>query len=110
MCAPRPALYNQYDLIAERDKSGANDIRPGLTGWAQIIGRDELSIQQKAALDCYYVEHLSFSMDLKCFFGTFLPVLRQEGIVEGSHKEENLEAAEVIISREDARAQMQKTG
>lgn len=110
LCAPRPALYNQYDLIAERDKSGANDIRPGLTGWAQINGRDELSIQQKAALDCYYVEHLSFSMDLKCFFGTFLPVLRQEGIVEGSHKEENLEAAEVIISREDAQAQMQKTG
>lgn len=90
LCAPRPALYNQYDLIAERDKSGANEIRPGLTGWAQINGRDELSIQEKAALDQYYIEHLGFFMDLKCFFGTFLPVLRQEGIVEGSHKEENM--------------------
>lgn len=90
LCAPRPALYNQYDLIAERDLYGANDIRPGLTGWAQINGRDELSIKEKARLDGYYLEHLGFKMDVKCFFGTFLPVLRQEGIVEGSHKEENI--------------------
>lgn len=88
VCSPRPALYNQYDLIAERDKCGANDIRPGLTGWAQINGRDELDIEEKAQLDQYYIEHLGLWMDIKCFFGTFLPVLRQEGIVEGSHKEE----------------------
>lgn len=94
LCAPRPALYNQYDLIAERDKCGANDIRPGLTGWAQINGRDELEILEKAKLDQYYIEHIGFRMDVKCFFGTFLPVLRQEGVVEGSHREENIVSAE----------------
>ena len=61
---PRPALWNQYDLLAERDKYGANDVRPGLTGWAQIHGRDELEIVDKARLDGYYVEHLSFGMDV----------------------------------------------
>ena len=67
---PRPALWNQFDLIEERDKYGANDVRPGLTGWAQIHGRDELEICVKAKLDGYYVQHMSFWMDVKCFFGT----------------------------------------
>ena len=80
---PRPALWNQEDLIAERDLYGANDIRPGLTGWAQIHGRDELEIGEKARLDGYYTENLSFRLDLKCFFGTIFSVLRQEGVVEG---------------------------
>ncbi len=81
---PRPALYNQYDLIEERDKYGVNELVPGLTGWAQINGRDELPIPQKAALDGYYAEHLSFIMDLRCFFGTFAAVLGAKGIVEGA--------------------------
>lgn len=80
---PRPALWNQFDLIEEREKYGANNVKPGLTGWAQINGRDEVTIEQKAKLDGEYVEKLSFSFDCKCFFGTFLPVLRQEGVVEG---------------------------
>ena len=80
---PRPALWNQYDLIEERDKYGANDIRPGLTGWAQINGRDELEIPVKAALDGEYVKKMGPMMDLRCFFGTFLSVLRAEGVVEG---------------------------
>lgn len=84
---PRPALWNQYDLMEERDKYGANDVRPGVTGWAQINGRDELEIPVKAALDGKYVKALregrGFIMDLRCFFGTFLSVLRQDGVVEG---------------------------
>lgn len=80
---PRPALWNQEDLIEERDKYGANDIRPGLTGWAQINGRDELEIDIKASLDGYYVEHESFWMDVKCFFGTILSVFKSDGVVEG---------------------------
>lgn len=80
---PRPALWNQYDLIAERDKYGANDIRPGLTGWAQINGRDELPIDVKAKLDGEYVEKMSFKMDVRCFFGTIISVLRAEGVIEG---------------------------
>lgn len=80
---PRPALWNQYDLIAERDKYGANDVRPGLTGWAQINGRDELEIPVKAKLDGEYVAKMSLAMDLKCFLGTFLSVLRADGVVEG---------------------------
>ncbi|MTB48436.1 sugar transferase [Streptococcus uberis] len=80
---PRPALWNQYDLIAERDKYNANSIRPGLTGWAQINGRDELEIEEKSRLDGYYVAHMSFLMDLKCFFGTFISVLKSDGVVEG---------------------------
>ncbi len=80
---PRPALWNQYDLIAQRDLYGANDIKPGLTGWAQINGRDELEIPVKARLDGQYVEKLSFAFDCKCFFGTFISVLRHEGVVEG---------------------------
>ena len=80
---PRPALWNQFDLIAERDKYGANDIRPGLTGWAQINGRDELEIDVKARLDGEYVEKLSFLFDVKCFLGTITAVLRSDGVVEG---------------------------
>lgn len=80
---PRPALWNQDDLIAERDKYGANDIRPGLTGWAQINGRDELSIPEKARLDGEYVRRMSFGFDCRCFFGTFISVLRHQGVVEG---------------------------
>ncbi|MBQ7872037.1 MAG: sugar transferase [Oscillospiraceae bacterium] len=80
---PRPALWNQYDLLALRDACGANDVRPGLTGWAQIHGRDELELEEKARLDGYYVEHLGFVMDLKCFFGTIGSVLRKDGVVEG---------------------------
>ena len=80
---PRPALWNQFDLIDERDKYGANDIRPGLTGWAQINGRDELEIPVKAKLDGEYVEKMSFLFDCKCFFGTILAVLRHDGVVEG---------------------------
>lgn len=89
---PRPALWNQDDLIAERDKYRANDIKPGLTGWAQINGRDELEIDVKAALDGEYVRRMSFSFDVKCFFGTITSVLKHEGVVEGGtgelHKEE----------------------
>lgn len=81
---PRPALYNQYDLIEERDKYDANAVVPGLTGWAQINGRDELPIDVKAYLDGYYVNHLTFWMDLKCFLGTFGAVLGGKGIVEGA--------------------------
>ncbi|MBO5939078.1 MAG: sugar transferase [Clostridia bacterium] len=80
---PRPALWNQDDLIAERDKYGANDIKPGLTGWAQINGRDELEIPVKAKLDGEYVEKMSFAFDCKCFFGTIKSVLKSDGVVEG---------------------------
>lgn len=80
---PRPALWNQYDLIEERDKYGANDIKPGLTGWAQINGRDELEIPVKARLDGEYVEKQSFIFDVKCFFGTIGKVLNHDGVVEG---------------------------
>lgn len=80
---PRPALWNQFDLIAERDKYGANDVRPGLTGWAQINGRDELEIDVKARLDGEYVQSLSFAFDVKCFLGTIRAVLSRDGVVEG---------------------------
>ena len=80
---PRPALWNQYDLLEERDKYGANDVTPGLTGWAQIHGRDELEIAEKANLDGYYVQNRSFWMDAKCFVGTVFSVLRSDGVVEG---------------------------
>ncbi len=89
---PRPALWNQYDLLEERDKYGANDVVPGLTGWAQINGRDELEIPVKAALDGEYVKRLGFAFDLRCFFGTFSSVLGGKGVVEGGtgtiHKDE----------------------
>lgn len=87
---PRPALWNQYDLIEERDKYGANDVKPGLTGWAQINGRDELPIDVKASFDGEYVRKLSFAFDVKCFFGTFFAVAKADGVSEGgpSKKEE----------------------
>ena len=81
---PRPALWNQFDLIAERDKDGANDVRPGLTGWAQINGRDELPIDVKARLDGEYVRNMSFAFDVRCVLGTVLKVLRSEGVIEGA--------------------------
>lgn len=80
---PRPALWNQQDLIAEREKYGANDVLPGLTGWAQINGRDELEIPEKARLDGEYVEKMSFGFDVRCFLGTIASVLREDGVVEG---------------------------
>ena len=86
---PRPALWSQEDLIAERDKYGANDIKPGITGWAQINGRDELEIDVKARLDGEYAQALNagflkgFAMDVKCFFGTIISVLKSDGVVEG---------------------------
>lgn len=80
---PRPALWNQDDLIAERDKYGANDIRPGLTGWAQVNGRDELEIDVKAKFDGEYVEKMSLSFDIKCIINTALQVVKHEGVVEG---------------------------
>lgn len=80
---PRPALWNQDDLIAERDRYGANDVKPGLTGWAQINGRDELEIEYKAKLDGDYVKRMGLWMDIRCFFGTIFSVLRSDGVVEG---------------------------
>lgn len=84
---PRPALWNQYDLIEERDKYGANDITPGLTGWAQVNGRDELEIEEKARLDGEYAQNISFGMDMKIFWMTVKNVLHGSGVVEGGPKE-----------------------
>lgn len=84
---PRPALWNQYDLIEERDKYGANDITPGLTGWAQVNGRDELEIEEKARLDGVYAQNISFGMDMKIFWMTVKNVLQGSGVVEGGPKE-----------------------
>ncbi len=89
ICGPRPALYNQYDLIEERDKYGVNDVKPGLTGWAQINGRDELEIDVKAKMDGEYTAALNagkfkgFFMDCRCFFGTVMSVLNGKGVIEG---------------------------
>ncbi|MBE6808995.1 MAG: sugar transferase [Ruminococcaceae bacterium] len=96
---PRPALWNQDDLIAERDLYGANDVRPGLTGWAQINGRDELEIEIKARFDGEYVERMSFLFDCKCFFGTIFSVLKSDGVVEGGTgiKTENEKENEVSV-------------
>lgn len=80
---PRPALWNQYDLLEERDKYKANDVMPGLTGLAQISGRDELEISVKAKLDGDYVQRMSFLFDVKCFLGTIVSVLKSDGVVEG---------------------------
>ena len=80
---PRPALWSQDDLVAEREKYGANDVMPGLTGWAQINGRDELEIPVKARLDGEYVRKISFAFDVRCFFGTIGAVLHHSGVVEG---------------------------
>ena len=111
---PRPALWNQDDLIAERDKYGANDVKPGLTGWAQINGRDELEIPLKAKLDGEYVQKMGFFFDCKCFFGTIVSVLKSDGVVEGgtgemqkqeeqTGKQDNDEQTqEVAVTDEDA--------
>ena len=80
---PRPALYNQYDLIAAREKAGVNRVRPGITGWAQINGRDELPLPVKVQYDREYVENLSLRMDVRCFFGSIWAVLRADGVREG---------------------------
>ncbi|MBQ4598867.1 MAG: sugar transferase [Clostridia bacterium] len=95
---PRPALWNQYDLIEERDKYGANDVKPGLTGWAQINGRDELPIEVKAKFDGEYVQKMSFLFDCKCFFGTIGKVLRRDGVVEGGTGE--MKKQEEVSKRE----------
>lgn len=103
---PRPALWSQEDLIAEREKYGANDMKPGITGWAQINGRDELEIPVKAKLDGDYTSALNagkfkgFAMDVKCFFGTFISVIKSEGVVEGGtgemkKQEENREEEKI---------------
>ncbi len=89
---PRPALWNQFDLIAERDKYGANAVRPGLTGWAQVNGRDELEIPEKARLDGEYVKNMSLLLDIKCILKTVLGVLRSDGVVEGGTGAMNLES------------------
>ena len=91
---PRPALWNQFDLIALRDQVGANDLRPGLTGWAQINGRDELPLDVKARFDGEYVQRISFLFDCKCFLGTITSVLKSDGIVEGGTGEMKKEAEE----------------
>ena len=80
---PRPALWNQFDLINERDRYGVNNVLPGLTGWAQINGRDELTIEDKVKLDAEYIDELGPLMDIKCFFGTIVSVLKRDGVVEG---------------------------
>ena len=94
---PRPALWNQDDLIAERDKYGANSVRPGLTGLAQISGRDELEIPVKAKLDGEYIEKMSFLFDCKCFFGTITAVLKHDGVVEGGTGELEKEKDKVTV-------------
>ncbi len=111
---PRPALWNQDDLVAERDKYGANDVKPGLTGWAQINGRDELEISLKARLDGEYVERLNagkfkgFAMDVRCFFGTILSVLRSDGVVEGGTGELNKKAQEEELSGEEEKQEVSR--
>ena len=94
---PRPALWNQEDLIAERDKYGANGVRPGLTGLAQISGRDEIAIPVKARLDGEYIEKMSFGFDCKCFFGTVAAGLKHEGVVEGGTGELEREKEKIAI-------------
>lgn len=104
-CGPRPALYNQYDLVAERDKYGANDVKPGLTGWAQINGRDELEIPVKAKLDGDYTAAINaghfkgFAMDCRCFFGTIKSVIKHEGVVEGGTGEMQKEEAKETVTK-----------
>ena len=94
---PRPALWNQDDLIAERDKYGANDVKPGLTGWAQIHGRDALPIRQRAELDGYYVHHIQLKMDLECLWRTAGAVLRQDGIHEGRLEKQQMKGAKEVV-------------
>lgn len=98
---PRPALWNQYDLIEERDKYGANDILPGLTGWAQINGRDELLIPDKAKLDGEYINKISFVFDCKCFIGTIRSIIKRDGVVEGGTGEMERINLESVITDKD---------
>lgn len=101
---PRPALWNQYDLIDERDLYGANNVPVGLTGWAQINGRDELSIEEKAKLDGEYVKYIGFAMDFRCFVGTIYSVIRKEGVIEGGTgklKETSEQAIASMNSKKD---------
>ncbi len=109
---PRPALWNQDNLVEEREKYGANDVKPGLTGWAQINGRDELEIEDKARLDGEYVERMSFGFDCKCFFGTIAAVFRHDGVVEGGTGELHREAEEKKnkTASDDRDAQATQTG
>ena len=97
---PRPALWNQYDLLEERDRYGANDVVPGLTGWAQINGRDELPIDEKARLDGEYVSRFGIAIDVRCFFATIVSVLGSKGVVEGgtrvTRKSESLNNEETV--------------
>lgn len=101
---PRPALWSQYDLIDEREKYGANDIKPGITGWAQINGRDELEIDVKAKFDGEYTAALNagkfkgFAMDVRCFFGTIISVLKSDGVVEGGTGEMKKQSGEKEVS------------
>lgn len=102
LVGPRPALWNQYDLIAQRDIYGANDVPVGLTGWAQINGRDELEIEVKAQLDGEYARKIGLGMDLRCFFGTFLSVFRGDGVVEGGTGSVRKKNQDDRITEEDA--------
>lgn len=97
---PRPALWNQYDLIMERDKYGANDVMPGLTGWAQINGRDELEIVEKAKLDGEYVKQMSFLFDVRCFVKTMFSVIKSEGVLEGGTGKINRENESGLTKKE----------
>ena len=96
---PRPALWNQYDLIAERDKYGANNILPGLSGWAQVNGRDELSIDFKAKLDGEYVKRIGLLIDVKCFFSTVVSVFKKNGVVEGASRPNSKSTSNVIVEK-----------
>lgn len=95
---PRPALWNQYDLITERDKYSANSVKPGLTGWAQINGRDELEIEVKAKFDGEYIEKMSFLFDCKCFFSTIFAVLKHDGVVEGGTGAQNIQQDNITVN------------
>ena len=99
---PRPALWNQYDLIEERDKYGANDVLPGLTGWAQINGRDELLIPDKAKLDGEYVRRMSFTFDCKCFFCTIFSIIKHDGVVEGGTGKMQYSSLEFIVTKDNS--------
>ncbi len=93
---PRPALWNQYDLIAERDKYGANDVPVGLTGLAQINGRDELPIEEKAKMDGLYAKNICLTIDIKCFFLTITSIIRSKGVVEGGTGNIKVKSEETI--------------
>lgn len=104
---PRPALWNQYDLIAERDKYGANDVLPGLSGWAQINGRDELPIEIKAKLDGDYVRNLNILMDIRCFILTFVSILKSDGVLEGGTN--SLEKSPTVSITADNQSNVKET-